>query len=54
MKKKSLKNLPLNKIVISNLKIKGGIRRADEGESLFNTVCPMCETEDCPTKNEDR
>lgn len=42
MKKKSLKNLPLNKIVVSNLKIKGA-RAA--GESYFNTVCPFCNTD---------
>lgn len=55
MKKQKLKNLALNKIAISNFQIKGGIRRPQEdGESFFNTVCPMCETEDCPTKNQDR
>jgi len=48
MKKQSLKNLALNKTAISNFKIQGG-RAA--GESLFNTVCPMCESEDnCPIK----
>ena len=48
MKKQSLKNLSLNKTAISNFKIQGGFRAA--GESLFNTVCPQCETEDCPIK----
>lgn len=42
MKKKSLKNLPLNKTVVSSLKIKGA-RAA--GESHFNTVCPFCNTD---------
>ena len=32
MKKQKLKNLALNKIAISNFQIKGGLRRADEGE----------------------
>jgi hypothetical protein len=51
MKKQNLKNLALNKIAVSNFQVKGG--RA-QGESLFNTVCPQCETEDCPTKNNER
>lgn len=48
MKKKSLRNLQLRKNTISNFKVTGG-RAA--GESRFNTVCPECETEDCPPKN---
>jgi hypothetical protein len=42
MKKRNLKNLALNKTVVSNLKIdsvRGG------GESVFNTVCPFCNTD---------
>jgi len=53
MKKQNLKNLALNKVAISNFEIKGGLAPL-RGESLFNTVCPMCETDDCPTKNQDR
>ncbi|PTX63012.1 hypothetical protein C8N46_102413 [Kordia periserrulae] len=52
MKKQHLQSLRLNKISISKFEIQGGL--APRGESEFNTVCPMCETEDCPTKNEDR
>lgn len=48
MKKQNLKNLALNKISISKLDIKGGLKAP--GESDFNTVCPMCETKDCPPK----
>ena len=48
MKKQNLKSLALNKIAISNFEIKGGLKAA--GESRFNTVCPQCETEDCPTQ----
>jgi hypothetical protein len=47
MKKQSLKNLALNKTAVSNFEIKGGIAR---GESLFNTVCDACNTDDCPIK----
>ncbi|MEM6721923.1 MAG: hypothetical protein AAF611_21525 [Bacteroidota bacterium] len=42
MKKQNLKNLALNKTVVSSLKIdkvKGG------GETRFNTVCPLCNTD---------
>lgn len=53
MKKQHLKNLTLNKISISKFNIKGGIAPV-RGESLFNTVCPMCETEDCPVENKER
>lgn len=48
MKKQNLKSLKLNKVSISKFEIKGG--RAPRGESLFNTVCPACETDDCPAK----
>lgn len=54
MKKQNLKSLALNKIAISNFEINGGIAAPKRGESLFNTVCPMCETDDCPTKNNER
>ncbi|MFK7750556.1 MAG: hypothetical protein AB8B65_19345 [Kordia sp.] len=55
MKKQKLKNLALNKISISKFEINGGLRvPMDEGESLFNTVCPMCETEDCPPSDQDQ
>jgi len=49
MKKRSLKNLALNRKPIADLSanLNGGRLKA-MGESLFNTVCPMCETEDCP------
>lgn len=46
MKKQNLKSLALNKIAVSNFQIKGGLKAA--GESLFNTVCDACNTEDCP------
>ncbi|WP_157547236.1 hypothetical protein [Kordia zhangzhouensis] len=49
MKKQNLKNLSLNKVSISTLEINGGLAPR-RGESEFNTVCPMCETEDCPTQ----
>ncbi|WP_430413085.1 hypothetical protein [Kordia sp.] len=50
MKKQTLKSLTLNKIAISNIQIMGG--RAQRGESLFNTVCDACYTDDCP-RNQD-
>ncbi|EDP95802.1 hypothetical protein U8527_11815 [Kordia algicida OT-1] len=49
MKKQNLKTLKLKKVSISKFEINGGLAPR-RGESEFNTVCPMCETEDCPTQ----
>lgn len=49
MKKQNLKNLTLNKISISKFEINGG-RAPLRGESLFNTVCDACHTDDCPNQ----
>lgn len=50
MKKQKLQSLQLNKISISKFEIHGGLAAPRRGESEFNTVCPMCATDDCPTK----